>query len=50
MANAPEWVYAAYGAGIRVSFNKFSKTNIVFDYGFGTNGSKGVFSNLGEVF
>ncbi len=43
-------VYAAYGAGIRIKFNKFSKTNVVFDYAFGTDGSRGVFLNLGEVF
>ena len=43
-------IYSGYGAGIRIKFNKFSKTNIVFDYAFGTDGSKGLFLNLGEVF
>jgi len=38
------------GAGIRVKFNKFSRTNVAVDYGFGKNGSHGVFINLGEVF
>ena len=38
------------GAGIRVKFNKFSRTNVAIDYGFGKNGSHGVFINLGEVF
>lgn len=40
----------AFGAGLRVKFNKFSRTNIAIDYGFGTDGSKGLFVNLGEVF
>lgn len=40
----------AAGAGLRIKFNKFSKTNIALDYGFGTNGSHGFFVNLGEVF
>jgi len=43
-------VYAGYGAGIRIMFNKFSRTNVAVDYGFGTDGSRGVFINLGEVF
>ncbi len=43
-------ISAGYGAGIRVKFNKYSKTNVAIDYGFGTDGSKGVFINLGEVF
>ena len=42
---APGW-----GAGLRVKFNKFSRTNISIDYGFGLNGSRGIFVNLGEVF
>jgi hypothetical protein len=39
-----------WGAGIRIKLNKFSKTNICLDYGFGLNGSGGIFANLGEVF
>jgi hypothetical protein len=42
---APGW-----GGGLRVKFNKFSRTNIAIDYGFGLNGSRGIFVNLGEVF
>jgi hypothetical protein len=38
------------GGGIRIKLNKFSRTNIALDYGFGLNGSKGIFANLGEVF
>jgi len=40
----------AIGAGLRIKFNKFSKTNVCIDYGIGANGSHGFFGNLGEVF
>ena len=43
-------IYAGYGAGLRIKFNKFSNTNVAIDYGFGSDGSKGVFINLGEIF
>jgi hypothetical protein len=43
-------VAPAVGAGIRLKFNKFSKTNIAIDYAVGTNGSHGLFANLGECF
>jgi hypothetical protein len=43
-------IYAGYGAGIRIKYNKFSRTNVAIDYGFGSDGSRGVFINLGEVF
>ena len=39
-----------YGLGIRVKLNKTSGTNLCLDYGFGDNGSKGFFVNIGEVF
>jgi outer membrane protein assembly factor BamA len=39
-----------YGLGVRIKINKFSKANLTVDYGFGLNGSKGLFLNLGEVF
>lgn len=38
------------GFGIRVKLNKFSGTNLALDYGLGTQGSRGFFVNLGEVF
>jgi hypothetical protein len=38
------------GLGIRIKLNKFSRTNIALDYAWGTQGSKGFFVNLGEVF
>lgn len=40
----------ANGVGLRVKFNKFSDVNVCIDYGVGTQGSKGFFFNLGEVF
>ncbi len=40
----------AAGAGIRIKLNKFSGTNLSIDYGFGINGSRGLFINLGEIF
>ncbi len=39
-----------YGAGLRIKLNKLSGANLCIDYGFGTDGSKGFFVNLGEVF
>jgi hypothetical protein len=38
------------GLGIRMMLNKFSRTNIALDYAWGTQGSRGFFVNLGEVF
>lgn len=38
------------GLGVRIMLNKFSRTNIAVDYGWGTMGSRGFFVNLGEVF
>ncbi|MBA2612928.1 MAG: hypothetical protein H0U95_13225 [Bacteroidetes bacterium] len=40
----------AAGLGLRIKVNKHSNTNVCIDYGFGLNGSKGIFINLGEVF
>jgi hypothetical protein len=39
-----------YGGGLRIKLNKHSGTNLCIDYGFGKDGSKGFFVNLGEVF
>jgi hypothetical protein len=39
-----------YGLGLRIKMNKASSTNLSIDYGFGINGSRGFFVNLGEVF
>ena len=40
----------AYGVGLRIKFNKYSRSNICIDYGFGKNGSRGFAVNLGEIF
>jgi outer membrane protein assembly factor BamA len=45
-----EYITPGYGAGLRISLNKFSRTNLCIDYGWGTHGSGGFFVNLGEVF
>lgn len=45
-----ERIAPAVGAGLRVKMNKFSRTNLCIDYGFGLNGTGGLFFNLGEVF
>ncbi len=39
-----------YGTGIRLKLNKHSGANLCIDYGFGKDGSRGFFVNLGEVF
>jgi len=43
-------VQPAIGPGLRIKLSKISKTNIAIDYGFGNQGSRGVFVNVGEVF
>jgi hypothetical protein len=48
--NEFQTVLPGWGAGLRIKFNKFSRTNVCIDYGFGINGSHGIFANLGEVF
>jgi hypothetical protein len=40
----------AAGFGLRIKLNKYSRTNIAIDYGWGRQGSRGFFVNLGEVF
>ena len=49
-SNRFEVVAPGFGLGIRVKFNKNSNTNLAVDYGFGLNGSRGLFVNVGEVF
>lgn len=43
-------LFPGYGLGVRLKLNKHSGTNLAVDYGFGQNGSRGFFVNLGEVF
>lgn len=49
-SNKFDKITPATGLGIRIKVNKTSRTNIAIDYGFGLNGSRGLFVNLGEVF
>jgi len=39
-----------YGAGLRVLFNKTTRTNLALDYAYGKFGRKGFFLNLNECF
>jgi outer membrane protein assembly factor BamA len=48
--NNIDMVWPGVGLGIRLKANKRSNTNIAIDYGFGMDGSRGFFVNLGEVF
>lgn len=38
------------GVGLRIKVHKHTDTNLCIDYGFGTDGSNGLFLNLNEVF
>ncbi|MBS1486098.1 MAG: BamA/TamA family outer membrane protein [Bacteroidetes bacterium] len=49
-SNVFQSVAPAAGLGLRLKFNKYSRTNVAIDYGFGQQGSQGIFVNLGEVF
>ncbi|MBB5620621.1 outer membrane protein assembly factor BamA [Pedobacter cryoconitis] len=44
-----EYWEAGGGAGLRILFNKHTRTNLCLDYGFG-NGSNGVFVGINEAF
>jgi hypothetical protein len=39
-----------WGAGLRIKLNKYSRSNITIDYGFGAEGSAGIFLGTGEAF
>ena len=39
-----------YGAGLRILFNKVTRTNLCLDYAFGRFGNQGFFLNLNEAF
>ncbi len=43
-------IQPGFGPGLRIKLNKVSKTNITVDYGFGTQGSRGLFIDVGEAF
>lgn len=40
----------AFGPGLRIKLNKVSKTNVSANYGFGNQGSRGLFISVGEAF
>jgi len=48
--NRFETVLPGTGLGIRLKLNKISGANLAIDYGFGTQGSHGLFFNVSEVF
>ena len=43
-------IQPGFGPGLRIKLSKVSKTNIDIDYGFGSQGSRGFFVNVGELF
>jgi hypothetical protein len=45
-----ESIQPGYGLGARIKLSKISKTNLDIDYGFGNQGSRGLFLTVGEVF
>jgi len=49
-SNKFEKLLPGYGCGLRIKINKDSDTNLAVDYGWGIDGSRGFFFNLGEVF
>jgi len=45
-----DFIEPAGGIGIRIKFDKYSRTNLCVDFGIGRYGSSGVFMNIGEFF
>ena len=43
-------IQPGFGPGLRIKFNKVTKTNLCIDYGFGRQGSNGLFIDVGEIF
>jgi hypothetical protein len=43
-------IQPGFGPGLRLKLNTISKTNICIDYGFGRQGSNGLFIDVGEIF
>ncbi len=42
--------HPSYGGGLRFKVNKYSNVNFCIDYGIGTNGSRGFFFDVAEIF
>ena len=45
-----DFIEPAGGIGIRIKFDKYSRTNLCVDFALGRYGSSGVFMNIGEFF
>ena len=45
-----QYIEPGAGVGLRILFNKYSRSNLCIDYGMGNYGSKGIFLGLNEVF
>lgn len=45
-----KYLKPAYGGGLRIKFDKLSRTNISIDYGKASDGSSSIVFNLGEMF
>lgn len=43
-------IQPGWGGGLRIKLNKKSQTNLDLDYGFGAQGSNGIFINIAEAF
>ena len=41
---------AGWGLGLRIKLNKHSRSNITIDWGFGAQGTVGIFLGTGEAF
>ena len=48
--NLGEFVEPGGGFGLRILFNKYTRSNLCIDYGVGTYGARGIFIGLNEVF
>ncbi len=48
--NTYKTFWPGYGLGLRLKLHKQTGINLAFDYGFGLDGSRGFYFNLGEVF
>jgi hypothetical protein len=49
-SNSFEVIWPAAGFGLRLKVNKHSNANLALDYGWGADGSHGLYVNIGEVF
>ncbi len=49
-SNSFDTIWPGAGLGLRIKVNKHSNTNMAIDYGFGLQGSNGLYFGLGEMF